>query len=263
MAGRRWRADLTHAVDIAIPLSFDGAQPSFFGAPPAHAQPLRAGGFCGEVRTGASCNCATYSLTPHCNGTHTESVGHITAEINSVHALVQEALLPAQLVTVPVTSGEELDAISHADDLLITQRALQTVCGGAPASGIRALVVRTLPNPLAKRSWKYGDERPAPYFTTAAMHWIVASGIDHLVVDVPSLDRSDDGGHLLCHRIFWGATPRANPTFAATRPHATVTELAYIPDAVPDGIYLLNLQIAPFVADAAPSRPLLYPAVTE
>ena len=30
-------------------------------------------------------------------------------------------------------------------------------------------------------------------------------------------------------------------------------------DSIPDGQYLLNLQVAPFVADAAPSRPVLLP----
>jgi hypothetical protein len=38
-----------------------------------------------------------------------------------------------------------------------------------------------------------------------------------------------------------------------------VTELAYAPDAAPDGLYLLDLQVPAFVADAAPSRPVLYP----
>jgi hypothetical protein len=35
--------------------------------------------------------------------------------------------------------------------------------------------------------------------------------------------------------------------------------LAFIDDAIADGHYLLNLQVAPFVADAAPSRPILLP----
>ena len=38
----------------------------------------------------------------------------------------------------------------------------------------------------------------------------------------------------------------------------TITEMVFIPDEVEDGDYLLNLQIAPFFADAAPSRPILY-----
>jgi hypothetical protein len=41
-----------------------------------------------------------------------------------------------------------------------------------------------------------------------------------------------------------------------------VTELAWVPDSVPDGLYLLDLQVPAFASDAAPSRPVLYP-VTE
>jgi hypothetical protein len=39
---------------------------------------------------------------------------------------------------------------------------------------------------------------------------------------------------------------------------ASITELIYVPDHLNDGFYLLNLQVAPIVDDAAPSRPVLY-----
>jgi hypothetical protein len=39
----------------------------------------------------------------------------------------------------------------------------------------------------------------------------------------------------------------------------TITELAFVEDAAGDGPYLLDLQVAPFDMDAAPSRPLLFP----
>ena len=37
-----------------------------------------------------------------------------------------------------------------------------------------------------------------------------------------------------------------------------MTELIYVPEEIPDGRYLLNLQIADFTSDAAPSRPVLF-----
>lgn len=264
IGGRTWRADLTRPADLSIPLDFSGAQPSFFGAPTAKSEPLRAGTFTAEVRTGASCNCATYTLTPHCNGTHTESVGHITAERHSVHALMEATFSLAQLLTVETMSAPEADAeqdaVTQPGDRLITARALDEAAAGRLASEVRALIVRTLPNPPSKRSRQY-EAQPAAYFTAAAMRWIVDRAVEHLIVDLPSLDRGDDGGRLLCHRIFWGLPPREHLEQRIARPQATVTELAYIPDTVVDGAYLLNLQIAPFVADAAPSRPLLYPLV--
>jgi hypothetical protein len=38
----------------------------------------------------------------------------------------------------------------------------------------------------------------------------------------------------------------------------TITEMIYVPNEVEDGQYVLDLQIPNFVADAAPSRPVLY-----
>jgi hypothetical protein len=78
------------------------------------------------------------------------------------------------------------------------------------------------------------------------------NGIQHLLIDLPSVDREVDEGELLSHRAFWHypEEPRFN---------ATITELIYVPDEVRDGEYLLNLQIAPFENDASPSKPVLYP----
>ena len=42
------------------------------------------GQFIGDTRMGGPCNFETYSITPHCNGTHTECVGHITNERVSI-----------------------------------------------------------------------------------------------------------------------------------------------------------------------------------
>ena len=39
--GRRLLADLADPLPIAIPLDFNGPQPSFFGADPARSEPLR------------------------------------------------------------------------------------------------------------------------------------------------------------------------------------------------------------------------------
>ncbi|MCB0755612.1 MAG: cyclase family protein, partial [Flavobacteriales bacterium] len=80
----------------------------------------------------------------------------------------------------------------------------------------------------------------------------VSVGCKHLVLDIPSIDRESDEGKLLGHRAFWNYP-------VSTRKDCTVTELAYIPSSVADGLYLLNLQVAPFENDAAPSRPLIFP----
>jgi kynurenine formamidase len=121
------------------------------------------------------------------------------------------------------------------------------------------LVVRTLPNDPGKRYRLYEGPCPAAYFTADAMHWVVERGVTSLVVDLPSLDRADDGGSLTAHRVFWGLAPDVLDAHQARRGRALVTELAYVPDAVHDGLYLLDLHVPAFATDAAPSRPVLYP----
>ena len=261
IAGRRFSVDVEDCHDLSIPMEFDGPQPSFFGAPIASSTPLTAGDFTGDVRLGASCNCSTYSLTPHCTGTHTECVGHITHDRLSVRDIAREALIPAILLTVALrttaTTHEQSLPAPHPGDLLITRDELELAAQRHPVAGFRAVIVRTLPNSPDKQHRIYDTAHPPAYFSSDAMKWMVAHGIDHLVVDVPSVDRASDQGYLTAHRLFWGMPPALTDALLATRAHATITELAYIDDAIDDGPYLLNLQVAPFASDAAPSRPFL------
>ena len=82
------------AQNIAISLQFDGAQPNHFGVPAASAKAIEGGGFVGDTRRGGSCNVDEITFIPHCNGTHTECVGHIIDERLSIHQLLQDSLLP-------------------------------------------------------------------------------------------------------------------------------------------------------------------------
>lgn len=259
---RPWLIHFEPAHDLSIPLAFGEPQPKFFGAPAATATPLAAGAFIGDVRRGGSCNCASYALTPHCGGTHTECVGHITTERVSVRDVARAPLYPAVLASVtPVAASvtdERSDPAPQAGDHLVTRSELVRATRDFDFAGCQALVVRTLPNPTDKRHRDYDAGHPAPYFTIAAMEWLLQLGIEHLIVDLPSIDRASDQGLLTAHRLFWGVPPGETSIAAARRSHATITELAYIDDSATDGHYMLSLQIAPFVADAAPSRPILY-----
>ena len=66
-------------------------------------------------------------------------------------------------------------------------------------------------------------------------------------------------GKLSNHRLFWEAPSGSRDLTQARAPHRTITELIFVLDEAHDGYYLLNLQIAPFLDDAAPSRPLIFP----
>jgi kynurenine formamidase len=261
--GRAWRVDASRPHDLSIPLAFDAPQPNFFGAPPAAGRALAAGSFIGDVRRGGSCNCATYSFTPHCNGTHTECVGHLTSARIGIRDVPTPAYAIARLVTLvttpSTTTRESSDPPPRAHDELITLSSLDAALGEESLHEAAALIVRTLPNSASKLHRSYGPERAPPYFSAEFMRAIVAQGVRHLIVDLPSIDRAEDEGRLTAHRIFFGLPPGSIDAAQATRADATVTELAYIDDAIADGWYVLNLQIAPFLADAAPSRPLLMP----
>ena len=264
------RVAAERAVDLSIPLEFDGPQPNHFGAPPASARPLTAGGFVGDTRRGGSCNCDVLELTPHCNGTHTECVGHLTGERLSVAERAREPLLDALLLSVETPaahhSDETADPAPQPGDRLVTAAALaQAAARLGPDDRARAsdaLVIRTLPNDASKRHRRYEGPALPPFLSLEAITWIVERGVRHLLVDLPSIDRSHDEGRLAGHRAFWGLAPGATTAATAERPEATITELVYVPDDVPDGRYGLSLQIAPFRLDAAPSRPLLFPLET-
>jgi kynurenine formamidase len=262
-SGRRWQVELHRPFDLAITMEFDGPQPRFFAASGAVAEPLRTGAFTGDVAAGASCMCGVYTLSPHCHGTHTECVGHLTGDRTHVAALTPAA--PALAAVVTVRPGP-LGLISHdrprlsaPTDTVITRAMLAAAAAAWAGDPWTALVVRTLPNEPAKARRQYEGPCPAPYFTADAMHWIVERDVTSLVVDLPSLDRADDGGGLVAHHTYWGLAAGARDARLARRGHALVTELAYVPETVDDGLYLLDLQVPAFGADAAPSRPVIYP----
>jgi arylformamidase len=75
--------------------------------------------------------------------------------------------------------------------------------------------------------------------------------VQHLLTDLPSVDREQDGGRLLAHRAFWNYP-------AQPRLEATISELLRIPPTLPDGEYLLELQVLDLDSDASPSIPTLY-----
>ena len=117
-----------------------------------------------------------------------------------------------------------------------------------------ALIIRTLPNTNHKKERDYMQNSSA-FFTIEAMNYIVSLGIKHLLVDMPSVDRLFDDGILSAHNIFWETKDKAFNINTACK---TITEMIFVPNEIKDGKYLLNLQIAPFSTDAAPSRPILY-----
>lgn len=258
-----YEIDLSAPNDISIPLRFNGPQPNLFGVMRAGSEYFEHDGLSGDTRIGGSCNFDRCEVIPHCNGTHTECVGHITHARISVRDCLRDSFLLSALVSVrPERAGESADTYGpemESADPVLTRRLLADAIesGNGSEADAKALIVRTLPNSEDKLSAVYEDA-PPPYFTSEAMDLIVDAGFNHLLVDLPSVDRIYDGGRLSNHRTFWNVGEREFEVAADTRTESTITELIFVPDHLKDGYYLLNLQIAPFEADAAPSRPLLF-----
>ena len=251
----QYSVDFSEKYDISIPLFFNGLQPNTYGVDIASSKAYEDTQFIGDTRKGGPCNFETYTLTPHCNGTHTECIGHITNERISILSSLKEEMIPSTLVSVtPKSTIENYTPVLNKEDLVITKEDLKIQLKGVNTEFLKAIIIRTLPNYKEKKSIDYMKETPA-FFSIDAMEYLVSLGVNHLLVDTPSVDRLFDDGYLSAHNIFWETKGKElNPNTQ----NKTITEMIFVPSSVEDGAYLLNLQIPAFVSDAAPSRPIIY-----
>ncbi|WP_025742373.1 cyclase family protein [Aquimarina pacifica] len=235
--------DLSKPLDISIPLrgSKENVNAWYIDSP--RIEPVTTDNWIGKVTEGASTNFNNIYFNPHGHGTHTECVGHITPEFYSINTLLQQYFFRAEVITIqPKKQG---------DDTVITKDQIKLAMQSSP----EALIIRTLPNSENKRNAQYSHTN-WPYLTEAAAIYIRTSGVKHLLIDLPSVDKEKDDGKLLAHKAFWHYPE-------ATRHEATITEMIFVDSQIEDGIYFLNLQIASFENDASPSKPILYKIMPE
>ena len=252
---KKYNVDFSKGIDISIPLNFNGEQPNTYGVDKAIAKPYHDGQFIGDTRKGGPCNFETYSFTPHCNGTHTECIGHITNERIDILSSLNEGMIPSTLISItPKATDENYIPDLNSEDLVITQEDLELQLKDINSNFLRGLIVRTLPNSESKKSRDYMKDNSS-FFSIEAMRYIVSLGVEHLLIDTPSVDRLLDEGNLSAHNIFWETQGKI---FNLNAKNKTITEMIFASDNIKDGSYLLNLQIPAFVSDAAPSRPILY-----
>ena len=130
---------------------------------------------------------------------------------------------------------------------MITRAQLE---GALEPGEAEAFIIRTLPNTDDKCLRHYSGTNP-PYMAAEAMEWLVEQGVEHLLIDLPSVDREEDGAVLAAHHAFWQYPE-------ATREGATISELIFVNNLIVDGLYLLNIQVTSLELDASPSKPVLY-----
>ena len=258
-----YQVDTEQAISLAIPLKFDDQQPNHFGADIATKESLQGGGFIGDTKRGGSCNVDSITLVPHCNGTHTESIAHIVHQKVNIGQNIDHSLNVCQLITVtPIDANNTQDSYLpelENTDKVIDLASLKSQISTSDLNLCGAIVIRTLPNKDEKLSCTYSENNQPPFFTHQAISWLAQSGIKHLLVDMPSIDKMYDDGQLSNHHIYWSVDPNSRLLNDNSRPDRTITELIYVENTIADGLYCLNLQIPAFELDAAPSRPILYP----
>ena len=236
---RKLKIDLSQPLDISIPIKGNASNVNAWYIGPPKIAPEVIDGDTISVEKGAVVNFNTITFNPHSHGTHTETVGHITEKVYSINKQLKQFFFLAEVVTV---APEKL-----GDDYVISKKQLQFALGNKKRD---AIVIRTLPNTSQKKSRQYSHTNPTYLLEDAAIY-LRAKGIKHLLIDLPSVDKEQDGGELLAHNAFWN-------TKGNIRLDATITEFIYVANTIEDGTYFLNLQVAPFENDASPSRPVLY-----
>lgn len=243
---KTFQVDFSKPLDISITLSNTDENPVAWYQDLPQIEPVKMGDWIGKVSEGkSSTNFNNIFFNPHAHGTHTECLGHITKEFYSINQTLKTFFFLAELVSVaPELQGE---------DLVITKEQIEKALNGKTPE---AIVIRTLPNKNEKLSKNYSNTNP-PFLDEKASGFICESGIKHLLIDLPSVDKEHDEGKLLAHKAFWNVKDVTILNEDA-RMDATITEMIFVKDDISDGSYLLNLQIASFENDAAPSKPILY-----
>ncbi|MFA9193127.1 cyclase family protein [Flavobacterium sp. FBOR7N2.3] len=237
--------DLSKPIDISIPLSNTEENPIAWYIEKPEIKPVVFGDWTGSVKEGASTNFNNIQFNPHGHGTHTECLGHITKEFYSINQCLKQFFFLAELISIePEIQGE---------NAVITKNQLEPLLNGKTPE---ALIIRTLPNLANKKHQNYSNTNP-PYLSEEAAIFIRENGIQHLLIDLPSVDKEHDEGKLLAHKAFWNVKDVTNLN-ADARLNCTITEMIFVADAILDGSYFLNLQIASFENDASPSKPILF-----
>lgn len=231
--------DLSKPLDISIPLRNSEENPLAWYQKKPSMEAVRMGDWVGKVSEGGSVNFNNVFFNPHAHGTHTESFGHISENFYSVNDALKTFFFLTEVITV---QPDILD-----EDEIISEESISKALNGTTPE---AIVIRTLPNLISKKS-KHWSNTNWPYLDEKASLFLRKIRVKHLLIDLPSVDREQDDGKLVAHKAFWNYPE--NP-----RRDCTITEMVFVPDAIADGRYLLNLQMASFENDASPSKPVLY-----
>src|SRR5207244_2809215 len=75
-------------------------------------------------------------------------------------------------------------------DFVITKKIVENALGNKKPE---AIAIRTISNPIEKINMQYSNTNP-PYVHHEVMKFIIERGIDHFLIDMPSVDKEKDDG---------------------------------------------------------------------
>ena len=234
-------------VDLSIPLRDGDENVNAWYCDPVRIEPVKTEHFIGDVNQGGVVNFKNIFLNPHGNGTHTECVGHISKEAFTINQCLKEFHFYGRVISV-IQNLRWNEAFQENDQCIDVHEIRAATKNWKDE---KVLIIRSLPNLIEKKKHRYSATNP-PYFTAEAIEYINDLGVEHLMVDLPSIDRENDNGELSGHHRFWNY-PK-DPQI-----HKTISELLFIPDSVRDDRYIVNIQIMSIESDASPSKIMLYP----
>ena len=234
-----FEVDLSKPIDISIPLRGKPENVTAWYVNPPKFTPVMENGFIGDVNLGGAVNFRNIFFNPHGHGTHTECVGHISKEPYTINQCLTQFFCYAKLVSIIPYNVD--------GDSIITFEQIKKVWSNNEAD---AIIIRTLPNSDSKLTKQYSNTNPT-FIHHEAMQYLIENGVQHLLIDTPSVDKEQDHGKLLAHHVFWEYPE--NP-----RLDRTITELIFVDNTIAEDNYMLQFQIASFENDASPSKPVLY-----
>jgi arylformamidase len=242
--------DWNSAIDISSQLlRTQHHNPNAYYLSPPTIEPVRVSGFVGSVAEGGPVNCEHIILEPHGNGTHTECVGHISLEEYRISACWRTPFAFALVVSansIPDIDKPDGEILDGSDCL----RKLDAL-GYTPS----VIVLRLKGISADDKQFRQWSGTNPPYLYPQFVEELRLRGIEHLMVELPSIDPEVDGGLLLAHHSFWNYPENPRTT-------ATITEMIVVPDRVPDGEYVIHVSLLSIESDASPSTITLLPFAT-
>ena len=187
---KKYSYDSGDGISLGHQLDNNGATPKAWYSSNPSINAIQQEGFSGDIRLGGSVNSNEIRIQPHNHGTHTECYGHLTDARVALCDVFNGYLGLVTLHSIDQPYGEPIEE-KHL-----------------PKASQKALILRTSAEGFSAKD--FSNSEPS-YLSPKAMEAIVALGVEHLLIDLPSVDPEFDDGKLVAHRIF-GATRTKHTT---------------------------------------------------